>query len=367
MTCSLPILQVIRCLAVLLLGFPPGSRASAAETRDLLGPPSQDGPVIVRADFLLREINAINDEAENFEFTGLLTLEWKDPRQAFDPEEAGVKERVYQGNFQFNELSPGWFPQVVLVNKSGLFETDAIVFRVRPDGTSTLMSSVNAVAETSLGMRRYPFDSQRLEAVFEVLGFEADEVMLEAGKVASDPGLHLSQWQIGGIAASVRERETAGGSTGAGARELVVSIGVARESVFVLRLIALPLMLIVALSWSVFWMDRSSLGDRINLSFVGILTAVAYQILIGDLLPHVSYITLMHAFLNISFLIMCASAVMNLVVGSCDKAGKIARGDLIDRRCRWIFPLVYAALLAVAAAVMFFAEPSAGNFSHSPT
>jgi hypothetical protein len=34
----------------------------------------------------------------------------------------GVAETIYQGAYQFNELSHAWFPQVVLVNESGLFE-----------------------------------------------------------------------------------------------------------------------------------------------------------------------------------------------------------------------------------------------------
>jgi hypothetical protein len=61
----------------------------------------------------------------------------------------------------------------------------------------------------------------------------------------------------------------------------------------------------------------------------------------------------MHGFLNFSFIIMCASVVINLVVGACDKNGKSELGDIIDRRCRWIFPLAYAALLLILVAVMF--------------
>ena len=53
---------------------------------------------------------------------------------------------------------------------------------------------------------------------------------------------------------------------------------VKRQPLFMLRLVVIPLCLIVMLSWSVFWMDRSSVGDRMAVSFVGILTAVAYQI-----------------------------------------------------------------------------------------
>ena len=112
----------------------------------LLGPPKDDGPVVVRASFQVRDINDIDDEAETFEFGGVLKLTWHDERQAFDPAEAGVAEKIYQGAYQFNELSPAWFPQVVLVNESGLFEKHGVILRVQPDGTLTLVETVNAAA-----------------------------------------------------------------------------------------------------------------------------------------------------------------------------------------------------------------------------
>jgi len=112
----------------------------------LLGPPKDDGPVVVRASFQVRDINDLDDEAETFEFGGVLKLTWHDERQAFDPAEAGVAEKIYQGAYQFNELSPAWYPQVVLVNESGLFEKHGVILRVQPDGTLTLVETVNAAA-----------------------------------------------------------------------------------------------------------------------------------------------------------------------------------------------------------------------------
>lgn len=324
---------------------------AAAIPEALLSPPSENGPVVVRAQFQLQDINSIDDEPETFEFTGILVLTWKDPRQAFDPEVAGVREKIYQGNYQVNEVSPAWYPQVVLSNESGLYESDAVILRLQPDGTSTLISTINAVAETDFNMRRYPFDSQRLEAVFELVGFDTGEVVLEGGPGEKDRPIHVSQWELRGIETAIRNRDSIAVGPLGKSSEFVVTFNVQRDPIFTLRLVGLPLALIVMLSWSVFWMERSPLGDRISVSFVGILTAVAYQIVVGDLLPHVSYITVMHGFLNFSFFVMCGTIVINLIVGACERNGKNALGDLIDRRCRWIFPLTYLGLLLVIAVI----------------
>jgi hypothetical protein len=136
--------------------------------------------------------------------------------------------------------------------------------------------------------------------------------------------------------------------------QYVLRVDVRRHSFFLIRLIVLPLGLIVALSWAVFWMDRSSLGDRMSISFVGILTAVTYQIVVADLLPDVSYITLMHGFLNVSFFLMAATVPINLIVGGYDKVGDHVRGDLVDRRCRWIFPLFYFGSIVLMVIVVHF-------------
>lgn len=119
------------------------------------------------------------------------------------------------------------------------------------------------------------------------------------------------------------------------------------------RLVIVPLILIVILSWSVFWMERSSLGDRMSVSFVGILTAVAYQIVLSDILPKISYVTLMNAFLNFSLLLMCLTVLINLIVGACDKRGRSGCGDRIDKHCRWAFPVAYVLLITIDIAVIY--------------
>jgi hypothetical protein len=328
----------------------------------LLGPPNAAGPVAVQARFELQDVNEVDDDAETFEFTGVMTLTWHDPRQAFDPAVVGVDEKFFQGEFQFDEISPGWYPQVILVNESGLYQKSGVLLRVRPDGTSTLIETLNAAAKVELDMRRFPFDSHRLEAVFEVLGFDQDEVVMQVESDAGGPSrndVSVPEWTVTGYGLSVRERAASHAGPRGVASTFVVSVGAQRQSFFIVRLVVIPLMVIVLLSFSVFWMDRSSLGDRINVSFVGILTGVAYQLVMSENLPKISYATLIHGFLNLSFLTMCATVGINLAVGAMDKQGKHEIGDRIDRRCRWIFPLIYFGLIFVmfGVAFLFFREP----------
>lgn len=321
--------------------------------------PEGPRPLVIESLFHLTNINEIDDEAETFEFSGVLTLVWRDSRQSFDPEKEGVKEKLYHGAFQFNELSPGWYPQVVLANSVGIPETQGVLLRVAPDGTSTLVQTVNALARTALNLRRYPFDHQRLEAVFQVFGFGSDEVSLhlvDGAATADAMAIKVPQWDVTSAGGSIREIVAPYASGTGQSSALVIAVEVGRRSFFMVRLVIFPLILIVLLSCVVFWMDRSSLGDRMSVSFVGLLTAVAYQIVVGDIMPHIAYMTWMNGFLNFSLLVMGATILINLIVAGHDSRGDHDKGYLIDKRCRIVFPLVYASLIAAetAVALIFF-------------
>lgn len=229
---------------------------AAAQVPALLNPPGNGEPVVVEARFDVTGLNAIEEGAELFEFSGVMTLRWRDPRLAFDPAVAGVAERIFTGTYQFNEVSPGWYPQVVLVNESGLYEKNGVALRIAQDGTTTLTETLNATAKAEFYLKTFPFDRHRLEAVFAVLGFDSAEVQFRAMPAAGVPataGLRLPQWRILDIVTAVQDRRLAhaGGSSGS-ASVFVVGMEVQRKSFYMSRLVILPLAFIVFLSFSVF-------------------------------------------------------------------------------------------------------------------
>jgi hypothetical protein len=327
---------LLALLALLATATPVAALPRQVAVPSALFAPPREGatPVEVGIRFDLHELNAIDDGAETFDFTGVLTTRWRDPRQAFDPAAEGTAEKVFTGDYQFNEVSPGWYPQVVLVNAVGEPGKPGVSLRVRADGTSTLVETIQGTAKVSLAMRTYPFDRHRLEAVFEVLGFGADEIRLVAldDAVAIDTDARLPQWTVDGASGEIRERGASYAGDSGRASAFVVAIDARREPFFVMRLIVFPL------------------------SFIVILTGVAYQIVVGDKLPHISYMTVIHGFLTMSFVTMCATVVVNLRVGALDKAGRFEAGDRVDRRCRWVFPAVYFGLMAAigTVAAVFF-------------
>ena len=345
--------KAFRHVFLALLGAASTAWGSSPSQTVLLAPPPSDGPVVVRLGFQLLDINSIDEQSETFQFGGVLTVQWKDERQAFDPAVEGVDEKFYQGNFQFNEISPAWYPEISLLNAAGMFEKGEPLCRVRPDGTCTLVTPVNAVAKTVFKLRHYPFDRHSLRIVFGIPGYTDQELAVEQLPLP-DPGaqeIHLPQWTFLGASKSVGSILPTAPGSDRPTPALVVELDVKRQPLFVLRLVVGPLFLVVVLSWSVFWMDRASVGDRMSVSFVGLLTAVAYQIILGEILPHIAYLTPVNVFVNLSFMVMCASIVINLIVGELNRSGRGDKADALDKRCKVLFPVVYLSLIAIVSVI----------------
>jgi len=320
-----------------------------------VGPLPGPDPVVVDVGLFLVDFVDINADEQTFEFTANLSMRWQDPRLAFDPEEAGTPEKVYQGAYQFAELYPGWWPQLVLRNESGRFESQGVVLRVSPEGVVSYSEQIQAIAEIKMNLRRLPFDRQRFGLTFEVLGFDLNRVLLRADPQRTGYGeTTLSQWRIDGVEA-VSTTDEPVYANGEETRISAISFyfPATRSPRFLLRLIVFPIMILVALTWSVFWMDRESLGSRMDISFIGILTVVAFQIVVSDRMPRISYFTIMSAFMYVSYLTLAASVVVNLRVSALDRRGEAARGNHLDRTCRWLFPASYVAALLVSVAYYF--------------
>jgi hypothetical protein len=347
--------------AILLLLVTPCSSAaqdpatpSGADAHHLMGPPVAQGPVVLTTEFHLQDIDAIDDEEESIRFAGTLLIRWHDPRQAFDTAAAGVAEKLFSDPYHYTEKTPTWVPQVDLMNAYSPLETRGQLLRIAPDGTCLLVRAINGVAKIRLELHRYPFDQQQLALVFRALGYGESEVLFthSAAGVVWDPAtLRVPQWNMHRIEPSARSFTTKVLDRPVPVSTFVLTLDLGRDPVHMLRLVIIPLALIVILSWSVFWMDRSSLGDRMSVSFVGILTAVTYQVIIADTLPDISYMTFIHGFVNLSFLLMCLTVAVNLLVGVNDHKGRTAIGDRIDHRCRWLFPVSYALLLGLNWAI----------------
>jgi cadmium resistance protein CadD (predicted permease) len=104
--------------------------------------------------------------------------------------------------------------------------------------------------------------------------------------------------------------------------------------------IVTPLLLIVAMSWLVFWIDPKELGSNISVAITAMLTLIAYRFSIGELVPKVSYLTRLDYFILGSTLMVFLALLLVIITSNLTKSGQAQLAKSIDKWSRIIFPVM---------------------------
>lgn len=352
-----------------LLLAPPTSQAKEGDY--LGGPPPGEKPLEVRIGFNLVNLTDVSEKDETIDFEGAIYLNWKDPRLAYDPAEVGLTDytpgdysqaprRIYQGDFRVKEIFNGWRLHVVIPNGVGDRIKTNMGISIWPDGMVEYSETFYVKVETPMNLRRFPFDSQELEIFFHPFIYMRDEVVLipDDGLARTwNQNMGIAQWSRGPVLMAERPVEMAYfDESKENISEFVVTVHIDRLPLHVLTSIIFPMIVLVSLTWSVFWMDNESVSNRINITFIGILSVVAYYLVVQESIPKINYLTLIDGFIIATFLMLAAGVVLTVVMERLEQSGQKEIGLKVDRTCRWAFPLGYASISFIVYLLFFLLE-----------
>ena len=315
-------------------------------------PPAQ--PTIVKCGLFILDIVDIDDVNETFEAEIAIVANWDDPRLVFDPEEEGTDKKIFQGEFQFNEIFTGWWPQLVIINQIGRGDTNAIKISVLPDGKVTYLEQRNVRLETPMALYDYPFDIQNLRAFMIPFGNTSEEVVLEVDDryrettdsyAKRESTVNVAGWDFLKLNMDVDSTQIQLHEEAPMFSRMITTIVLERQSWQIVWVLLFPLVVLVSMAWSTFWLDPESISDRLNISFVGVLTIVAYQFVVIDNMPRNSYLTFTDTLLLVSFLITSLTIPHSLYVKSLTERNRTPMAHHFDKICRWAFPFAYAAAI----------------------
>jgi hypothetical protein len=115
-----------------------------------------------------------------------------------------------------------------------------------------------------------------------------------------------------------------------------------RKAQHYLLKVILPMVLIVMMSWAVFWIDPTNAGSQISVATTSMLTLIAYRFSVDALVPRLPYMTRLDTFILASSLLVFISLIQVLLTTTLAAKGRLGEAHRIDRYCRVIFPLVFA-------------------------
>jgi hypothetical protein len=314
------------------------------EESTTIPPPNPDGPTTVGVGFYVNDIRGIDVVQNEFEFRGYIRVLWCDPRLSFDPQVEGRSERIYLGEDAERERTRIWFPAGYPVNRVGELIASERILRIRHDGTVEQSINVSVLLSNQYDLRRFPFDRQILELQVESFAWDRDHLQFVHDETIGgfSEGISIPEWNIATIAGGEKEVRVMRSDTPFA--RYVLEIEITRKPGFYLWKVFLPLILIVALSWSVFWMTDERFSNRSRISATGVLTIVAYQFAFAKDLPRIGYLTLLDQIMIGSFVLLAVTVVESLFVDRANATNPL-EALRIDRTSRWLFPAIYAGML----------------------
>lgn len=328
---------------------PSGPSAVTEAANPLLNPPVSDGyrlPVGIA----MRVINLsdVDEVGQRFKMVGYLTAHWKDPRLAFTPQASWEKFRTYSSD-------QVWHPRFDFVNGIVPHSAYDVTIRVFPDGTVRYSERSSAELSNTYRLRTFPFDKQTLEILIHPT--VADDALVTlipegVGAMSAEPRVYdsLAQWEITGMDAVVERVPGAGGDS---IGEVRFTISIARHFNFYIWKVFLPLLLMVVLSWTVFWIDPTELSSQVQISVTTILTVIAFAFAIQANLPKVPYLTFIDVFFLICYLFVFATAIELTAVHLAGHSGHGARIRRLSTAIRVVLPVAFAVVNLIMVLVYF--------------
>ncbi len=311
-----------------------------------LFPPIAGGrPVRVALALHVINLASIDEVAQQFTLSAYVLASWTDQRLAWTPVDPSDHRRRYHPE----DL---WTPALVVVNAVNRPRFYDIGISARPDGAVSYSARMDVALSANFNLRKFPFDTQTLETIIHPNRVNLGRVVFaespDATWMAAEFETYsaLASWRLTGLGAKLGQ---APGPRGGEISEMRFTIRLRRRWQFYLWKLCLPLLLMVCLSWSVFWVDPRDLGNQVQIAVTTILTIIAFGLALSFTLPRIAYLTFLDAFFLTSYVFVFAAMLELMIVHVSLRGGREHHAARLRQVSRWAVPLAYVAAVAAIA------------------
>jgi hypothetical protein len=324
--------------------------AYGAETPTLIErPDAKSGPTQISVGIWIVDITNIDSAQQSFTADIAVVLRWKDARLAHTG--TGV------AHYALDQI---WTPRVSIAN-----ETSTVVRKlpesveVEPDGTVLYRQRYVGSFTQSLRLQSFPFDRQAFRIQFVAIRYRPDEVAFVPDEdwvrdglqqaAGISPSMTLPDWTVEKWDARARLYALTPRMQYSG---YVFEFTASRNVEHYILKVILPLVLIVMMSWAVFWIEPVTSNSQISIAVTSMLTLIAYRFAVDSQLPRLPYMTRLDSFFLTSTILVFFTLIEVLVTTILDNNQQTERAKKLDRYCRVVFPAIF-----VIASIVIFAHP----------
>jgi hypothetical protein len=281
------------------------------------------------------DLTEINDVKQTLTGDFAVRLNWIDPRLS-----------------QFEgceiDLDKVWSPSVVFLNSGRLITSRPREVEIGPGGQVTYLQRYYGSLASYHNLRDFPFDKQ--EFVISLFPIEASEdevrLVVDQGFTGRRDVVNISDWKIETVVGKAARQKALAFDKFHSRFDFEISAH--RITSYYLWKVILPLSLIVAMSWCVFWISPVHSDAQIGLSATSMLTLIAFIFATTNMVPELGYFTRLDVFIIGSTMLVFLALLQSVTTSYMAVRHKEHLTRPIDMVCRFAFPLAFAALVVVA-------------------
>ncbi len=326
--------------------------ATPAHATDRPPPPIEEGirwpgsggqRIEVSIGITVIDFTRIDAQAEVFEMAGYLDLAWTDPTLARPEGKPGLGSR----RFRKGDV---WSPELEFVNAAEQVtsERDGDLY-VDREGRVVQRVRFSHKFRSPLSLKRFPFDRQVLRVIISPFDPFAKDIDLVVDRRATGklPGASVPDWKIDGFSARVEPPKDGDPSD----QEFVLEVRVTRRTTFYLWRVFLPLALLTAASWSVFWIDEEAAPAKFGTAVTVLVSLVAFSYTIDFSLPKVPYLTFADTFSLTAFAYVLAVIFAVTAIHFVHRRRGPEVSERLEALARRAFPASFALVILAEAFV----------------
>ena len=289
--------------------------------------PPDGGPTLIEGWFAVFDVDDINDADQNFTVKLYTEFSWLDPSLAHNGTKVVVKQ-----------LSEVWHPEISFFNMQRSWGESPKEVEVEPDGMVRFEEHRWGHFSQPLSLNSFPFDSQSFE-IRAIANATTEDVKFIPSKDQTsfvDSGYSVADWEMTDSGIANKPYVLPDGQQ---VSSLTFTIFADRLSHFYTIKVISPLVLIILISWVVFWLDPKEGGSQLGIAVTSFLTVIAFHISLSSLVPKIPYLTRLDIFVFGGTLLVFLAVIEVVITTNWARSNRLKSARNLDWFCRLAFPI----------------------------
>jgi len=286
----------------------------------------------VAAGILVVDIKKIDDAKQSITLDFAIRLTWQ--------EKSLVGKHEKMKFYAYNEI---WTPDIQIANELDLKRKRNENLEVYPDGTIIFRQRYQGDLSLVVDFSEFPLDKQMVTIQLVAPMMKDIELIPDDTFIGQAEKFSIQEWKINAGSLVIEPFEILSYKFVA----CNYKIEAQRRAGYYFWKVIIPLTIVIFMSWTVFWVDPVHIEAQLAVAATAMLTIIAYQFAISNMLPRISYFTRLDYFIVGSNLIVFLALLEAVFSSNFAKKKREKLARKMDSWSKISFPLLYIIIITI--------------------